>query len=98
LPYFFNTETQQPVWEPPSELTPEKIEALPGAELLKVKEVSASYLLVKHTVAARADHRAEKSPISHAGHRDPAWLQSGNRDEHGKFWLARAQALGLYIA
>ncbi|KAN0118061.1 peptidyl-prolyl cis-trans isomerase [Russula decolorans] len=53
VPYFFNTETQQSVWNPPEELTPEKIEKLPGAELLKVKEVRASHILVKHSGSRR---------------------------------------------
>jgi len=53
VPYFFNTETQQSVWNPPEELTPEKIEKLPGAELLKVKEVRASHVLVKHSGSRR---------------------------------------------
>ncbi|KAF8481598.1 hypothetical protein DFH94DRAFT_731777 [Russula ochroleuca] len=57
VPYFFNRETQQSVWEPPEELTPEQIKALPGAELLKEKEVQvqvrASHILVKHSGSRR---------------------------------------------
>lgn len=53
VPYFFNTETQQSVWEPPEGLTAEAIEKLPGAELLKVKEVRASHILVKHSGSRR---------------------------------------------
>ncbi|KAF8492818.1 hypothetical protein F5888DRAFT_1795533 [Russula emetica] len=53
VPYFFNTETQQSVWEPPEELTREEVEKLPGAGLLKVKEVRASHILVKHSGSRR---------------------------------------------
>ena len=62
MPYFFNTETQQSVWNPPEELTPEKIEKLPGAELLKVKEVRASHILVKHSGSRRPSSWKEVSP------------------------------------
>ncbi|KAI0279453.1 rotamase-domain-containing protein [Russula aff. rugulosa BPL654] len=53
VPYFFNTETQQSVWDPPEGLRPEDIEKLPGAELLKVKDVRASHILVKHSGSRR---------------------------------------------
>jgi len=48
VPYFYNTATQQSVWEAPEGLTTEQIDALPGASLLKPKEVRASHILVKH--------------------------------------------------
>jgi hypothetical protein len=64
VPYFFNTETQQSVWNPPEELTPEKIEKLPGAELLKVKEVRASHVLVKHSGSRRPSSWKEVSPTA----------------------------------
>ncbi|KAL0575034.1 peptidyl-prolyl cis-trans isomerase Pin1 [Marasmius crinis-equi] len=62
VPYYFNSETQQSVWEPPSELSPEQVQALPGAELLnselpksaaKSGQVRASHLLVKHNGSRR---------------------------------------------
>lgn len=62
VPYFFNTETQQSVWEPPKELTPEQIEKLPGAALLKPKEVRASHVLVKHNGSRRPSSWKEVSP------------------------------------
>ncbi|KAK7058771.1 peptidyl-prolyl cis-trans isomerase Pin1 [Paramarasmius palmivorus] len=59
--YYFNRETQQSVWEPPSELTEEQVKALPGAELLgsginpaaRTGQVRASHLLVKHSGSRR---------------------------------------------
>jgi NIMA-interacting peptidyl-prolyl cis-trans isomerase 1 len=125
VPYFFNTESQQSVWEPPSGLTQEEIDALPGAELLKVKdvrakEVRASHILVKHSGSRRPsswkeaglvaftpsfvlltpsfDDIAQYHALKGGGHHDPERLQSEDRDEHGRVWLARAQALGLFIA
>ena len=125
MPYFFNTESQQSVWEPPSGLTPEEIDALPGAELLKAKdvrakEVRASHILVKHSGSRRpsswkevsivaftpsfvlltpsSDDIAQYHALKGGGHRDPERLQREDRDEHGRVWLARAQALGLFIA
>jgi hypothetical protein len=62
VPYFFNTETQQSVWDPPEELTPEKIEKLPGAGLLKAKEVRASHILVKHSGSRRPSSWKEVNP------------------------------------
>ncbi|KZT08811.1 rotamase-domain-containing protein [Laetiporus sulphureus 93-53] len=61
LPYFYNTETSQSVWEPPEELTQEEIDALPGAKehLLnqgagaRPAQVRASHLLVKHKGSRR---------------------------------------------
>jgi WW domain len=64
VPYFFNTETQQSVWDPPEELTPEKIEKLPGAGLLKAKEVRASHILVKHSGSRRPSSWKEVSPTA----------------------------------
>lgn len=57
VPYFFNSETKQSVWDPPEDLTEEQIDALPGARYLKSKEKSspirASHLLVKHKDSRR---------------------------------------------
>ncbi|KAI9510767.1 rotamase-domain-containing protein [Russula earlei] len=53
VPYFYNNETQQSVWEPPSDLTAEQIKALPGSSLLEPKEVRASHILVKHSGSRR---------------------------------------------
>lgn len=32
IPYFFNPETQKSIWEPPAELSPAELQALPGAD------------------------------------------------------------------
>ncbi|KAL4250275.1 Peptidyl-prolyl cis-trans isomerase [Abortiporus biennis] len=56
VPYFYNTETQQSVWEAPSELSSDQIKALPGAEHLNATppgQVRASHLLVKHKDSRR---------------------------------------------
>lgn len=63
VPYFFNTETQQSVWDPPEGLTKEQIDNLPGAELLKVKEVRASHILVKHSGSRRPSSWKEVSSM-----------------------------------
>lgn len=54
VPYFYNVKTNQSLWEPPSELSPEEIKSLPGAEVLSgPTEVRASHLLVKHRGSRR---------------------------------------------
>ncbi|KAG7099425.1 hypothetical protein E1B28_001277 [Marasmius oreades] len=62
VPYYFNTGTQQSTWDAPSELSPEEIKALPGAQFLKqsgnnlpakADQVRASHLLVKHRGSRR---------------------------------------------
>ncbi|KAH9046951.1 rotamase-domain-containing protein [Lactarius deliciosus] len=60
LPYFYNTQTQESVWDTPEELsqwTEEQIKALPGAEYLhsekEKKKVRASHILVKHSGSRR---------------------------------------------
>jgi NIMA-interacting peptidyl-prolyl cis-trans isomerase 1 len=63
-PYFFNTATQQSVWDPPSELTAEQIQRLPGAkEYLgsQLAQVRASHLLVKHRGSRRPSSWKEVS-------------------------------------
>ncbi|PVF91886.1 rotamase-domain-containing protein [Serendipita vermifera] len=59
-PYFYNKETNQSSWDPPSELTPEEIKKLQGAHLLErgtssagLRSVRASHLLVKHRDSRR---------------------------------------------
>lgn len=60
-PYFFNNETKESSWEPPSELSAEQIKKLQGAELLEsapaasapTDKVRASHLLVKHSGSRR---------------------------------------------
>ena len=61
VPYFYNTVTQQSVWETPEGLTKEQIDALPGASLLKPKEVRASHILVKHSGSRRPSSWKEAS-------------------------------------
>lgn len=60
LPYFFNTETKQSSWDPPSELAQDEIDQLPGAKehLRHGKsdnegQVRASHLLIKHSGSRR---------------------------------------------
>lgn len=65
IPYYFNTDTKESKWDPPSNLTTEQLMALPGAkEFLnedgspkpppgKAGEVRASHLLVKHAGSRR---------------------------------------------
>ncbi|KAG9022536.1 hypothetical protein FS842_006125 [Serendipita sp. 407] len=58
-PYFYNAETNQSLWQAPPELSPQEIEALPGASLLSADPptgpdaVRASHLLVKHKDSRR---------------------------------------------
>ena len=61
VPYFYNTQSGQSVWDPPAELTQEQLHALPGAKELLLSEgpidvpskVRASHLLVKHSGSRR---------------------------------------------
>jgi len=56
LPYFYNTNTHQSMWEQPKEMTLEEVSKLPGAEHLnqgRSGEVRASHLLVKHRDSRR---------------------------------------------
>ncbi|KAF8844116.1 rotamase-domain-containing protein [Paxillus ammoniavirescens] len=55
IPYFFNVETKQSTWEPPSELTDEQVKTLPGAKEYwgKPNQIRASHLLVKHKESRR---------------------------------------------
>ncbi|EIM24272.1 rotamase-domain-containing protein [Wallemia mellicola CBS 633.66] len=56
-PYFFNSETRESVWEPPSYLSQEEIKSLPGYEILTgggaPAKVRASHLLIKHNKSRR---------------------------------------------
>ncbi|KAK7464478.1 peptidyl-prolyl cis-trans isomerase Pin1 [Stygiomarasmius scandens] len=57
VPYFYNTETKEAVWDPPAGISPDQIKTLPGAELLSggapAGQVRASHLLVKHNGSRR---------------------------------------------
>jgi len=59
VPYFFNTETKQSVWEAPASLSEEEIKGLPGYEYLSnngnphAGQVRASHLLIKHKDSRR---------------------------------------------
>ncbi|RSH92936.1 hypothetical protein EHS25_008382 [Saitozyma podzolica] len=65
LPYFYNAGNGQSVWEPPAELSPEQIRALPGAAQYlsgsgnaaakggKEGQVRASHILAKHQGSRR---------------------------------------------
>ena len=68
MPYFYNTVTQQSVWEAPEGLTKEQIDSLPGASLLKpasLREVRASHILVKHGGSRRPSSWKEASFSPH---------------------------------
>ncbi|THH31974.1 hypothetical protein EUX98_g2253 [Antrodiella citrinella] len=70
IPYFFNTETQQSSWEPPSELSQDEVAALPGA---------AEYLTSGGEGAAPAGHvRASHLLVKHSGSRRPSSWKEGN--------------------
>lgn len=59
LPYFFNRETKESLWDPPTGLTTDQVKALPGADYLQnaggahAGQVRASHLLVKHRDSRR---------------------------------------------
>jgi NIMA-interacting peptidyl-prolyl cis-trans isomerase 1 len=75
LPYFYNPQTSASVWEPPAELSPQQIAALPGArEYLRggaqgdeeegggrEGQVRASHILCKHVGSRRASSWREVS-------------------------------------
>lgn len=70
VPYFFNVNTKQSSWEPPSGLTKEQINSLPGAKEYLSKsstsggapgQVRASHLLVKHRGSRRPSSWKEVS-------------------------------------
>lgn len=61
MPYYYNTQSGQSMWDPPADLTQDQIDSLPGArEHLhgegsggKLAQVRASHLLVKHSGSRR---------------------------------------------
>ncbi|RPD64570.1 rotamase-domain-containing protein [Lentinus tigrinus ALCF2SS1-7] len=58
VPYFFNIETRESMWEAPPGLTQDQIAALPGAKQYLLNsdrpaQVRASHLLVKHRDSRR---------------------------------------------
>ena len=58
VPYFYNVDTRESMWEAPPDLTQEQIAALPGAKQLlldgsRPAQVRASHLLVKHSGSRR---------------------------------------------
>jgi hypothetical protein len=73
LPYFYNAGNGQSVWEPPAELSPEQIRALPGATQYlsgsgnaaakggKEGQVRASHILAKHQGSRRPSSWREVS-------------------------------------
>ena len=61
MPYFYNTQTQESVWDAPKDLTEEEIKALPGAEHLRPEKVRASHILVKHSGSRRPSSWKEVS-------------------------------------
>ncbi|KAI0370099.1 rotamase-domain-containing protein [Pilatotrama ljubarskyi] len=73
VPYFYNTETHESMWEAPPDLTQEQIAALPGAKQYlpgghhgevagdRPAQVRASHLLVKHRDSRRPSSWKEKT-------------------------------------
>ena len=60
MPYFYNTETQESVWDAPDHLSKEQVQNLPGASKYlsggggaPAGQVRASHLLVKHRDSRR---------------------------------------------
>ncbi|KAI0706252.1 rotamase-domain-containing protein [Cerioporus squamosus] len=58
VPYFYNTETRESMWEAPPGLTQDQIASLPGAKQYLLNsdrpaQVRASHLLVKHRGSRR---------------------------------------------
>ncbi|EIW63725.1 rotamase-domain-containing protein [Trametes versicolor FP-101664 SS1] len=64
VPYFYNTDTRESMWEAPPDLTQEQIAALPGSKEylpgahgdaggVRPAQVRASHLLVKHNGSRR---------------------------------------------
>lgn len=66
IPYFYNTERSISTWEPPSELSAEQIQQLPGAA--KYMNVQLPQTAVGKEGQVRASHILAK----HAGSRRPA--------------------------
>jgi NIMA-interacting peptidyl-prolyl cis-trans isomerase 1 len=67
LPYFFNRDTQQSLWDKPDDLSNDDVRALPGAELLNAQPTSAS------STDQRADRiRASHLLVKHSGSRRPS--------------------------
>lgn len=92
MPYFYNPQTSQSVWDKPDELTPEQVRALPGAAKYmtganaapapaaaaggKPGEVRASHILCKHAGSRRPSSWREVS--------DPSTISSPyGRDDCG---------------
>lgn len=88
LPYFYNAGNGQSVWEPPAELSPEQIRALPGA---------AQYLSGSGNSAAKGGKegqvRASHILAKHQGSRRPSsWREVSG---HPNFGLVCGLGLGL---
>ncbi|KAG9019388.1 hypothetical protein FRB90_002898 [Tulasnella sp. 427] len=71
MPYFFNTETSESRWDPPSGLSDKDVASLPGAEYLKADSQAAA----KPTSSSQA--RASHLLVKHRGSRRPSsWKES----------------------
>lgn len=73
VPYFYNTDTRESMWEAPPDLTQEQIAALPGSKEylpgahgdaggVRPAQVRASHLLVKHNGSRRPSSWKEVRP------------------------------------
>jgi NIMA-interacting peptidyl-prolyl cis-trans isomerase 1 len=74
IPYFYNAQTSQSVWDTPAELTPSQVAALPGA----AKYLNAQDAGAKAGAGGAQDGKVRASHIlaKHAGSRRPSsWRQ-----------------------
>ncbi|KAM5538347.1 hypothetical protein V8D89_007949 [Ganoderma adspersum] len=78
--YYYNADTKESIWDPPADLTPEQIKALPGAQYLnRPSQVRASHLLIKHRDSRRPSSWKEQN-ITRSKDEATKLLQ-GYRDE-----------------
>ena len=78
LPYFYNTQTSQSVWDPPAGLSQAQIQALPGARQYLAPaggakapegQVRASHILAKHMGSRRPSSWRQVCPLVDAKHK-----------------------------
>ena len=74
LPYFYNSGTKSSVWEPPAELSPDQIQALPGIQYLTGRPAAAGAGLQGGKGSAEQGGAVRGSHIlaKHSGSRRPS--------------------------